>query len=74
MTEPHEKVYRSKKDIIINNFLGGIAWGLGASVGLAILLAILGYIISRIDWVPIFGSIISEASDQVLQKQLQLIQ
>jgi hypothetical protein len=74
MSEPSEKIYRSKKDIFINNFIGGVAWGLGASLGLAVLIAIIGYIISRIDWVPIMGSIVSEASNQVLQKNLQLIQ
>ena len=74
MAESHESVHRSKREIFLNNFLGGIAWGLGASIGLSILLAAVGYIISQIDWVPIVGSIMSEASSQVLQNQLQLIQ
>jgi hypothetical protein len=73
MAEPSEKIYRSRKEIFINNFIGGIAWGLGASIGLAILLATIGFIISQINWVPIIGSIVSEASNQVLQKQLEMV-
>lgn len=53
--QKYEKVTSSKKDIIINNFLGGISWGLGATVGLAIVLTILGYIASKFNTVPIVG-------------------
>jgi len=53
--QPYEKVERSKKQIIINNFIGGIAWGLGATIGLAVVLALLGFLIGRVDFVPIVG-------------------
>lgn len=32
----------SKKDIIIGNFLGGLAWGFGSVVGVALVAAIAG--------------------------------
>jgi len=32
LVEKYERVKRHLKDIILNNFLGGIAWGLGATV------------------------------------------
>ena len=73
MAEPAEKIYKSRKNIFIDNFVGGIAWGLGASVGLAILLAVVGYIISRIDWVPFFGKVMSEASRQVVEKNINFL-
>lgn len=35
----------SKKIILINNFLGGLAWGFGTVVGATAFVAILGYIL-----------------------------
>lgn len=65
--EPFEKVERSKKQIIINNFLGGIAWGLGATIGLTALLAIIGFLVSKIDWMPIIGNVISTGFESAIQ-------
>jgi len=36
----------SKKNIIIGNFLGGLAWGFGTVVGASVVVAILGYILN----------------------------
>lgn len=36
----------NKKHIIINNFLGGLAWGFGTVVGATVIVAIIGYILS----------------------------
>lgn len=36
----------SKKEIIMANFLGGLAWGLGTVVGASAVVAILGYILN----------------------------
>lgn len=33
----------SKKNILVNNFIGGLAWGLGTVIGATIIVAILGY-------------------------------
>jgi hypothetical protein len=38
----------SKKDIMISNFLGGLAWGLGTVVGATIVAAILIYSLKAI--------------------------
>lgn len=65
--QPFEKVEMSRKQIIINNFLGGIAWGLGATIGLGILLAILGFVISKVDLVPIIGNAVSQGFEQALK-------
>ena len=61
--ERYEKVLMGKKQIIINNFLGGISWGLGATVGLAVVLAILGFVIGKIDFVPIVGDFLSNLTE-----------
>lgn len=69
--EPFEKVERSKKSIIVNNFLGGIAWGLGATIGLTALLALIGFAVSRVDWVPVLGNVVSTGFEQAIQNQLR---
>lgn len=63
----YEKITMSKRQIIVNNFLGGIAWGLGATIGLAILLTIIGFAISKIDWIPIVGNTIYNGFNQALK-------
>lgn len=44
----------------INGLLGGIGWGIGITLGTAIFLGLLGFIISKIDFVPIFGHFLSD--------------
>lgn len=70
--EPHEKVYRSKKEIFIDNFIGGIAWAAGSMVGLAIMFAIVGYLLSRIDLVPILGDFLGNVMRDMVEKNPQL--
>ncbi len=42
-----------------HNFMGGIAWGLGVTVGLSVLFAVLGFLGSRVDWVPVIGKFVN---------------
>lgn len=65
--QPYEKVLMNRKQIIVNNFLGGIFWGLGATIGLAIVLAVLGFVVGRLDWVPVIGNIISDSFNQAIE-------
>ncbi len=59
--EKYEQVsQRNRKQIFLNNFIGGIAWGLGATIGASILLAILGIVAGKINTVPLIGSFVSE--------------
>ncbi len=67
--EPHEKIHRSKKEIFVNNFIGGIAWALGATVGIAII----GFLITKVDLVPIVGNFITEVNEYILQKNPQML-
>lgn len=62
MEQPYEKTSQklSLKQIIWNNFVGGIAWGLGATVGISIIFTILGLIAKNIDFVPIIGTFVSD--------------
>lgn len=35
----------SKKHIMLNNFLGGLAWGVGSVIGATVVVTIIGYIL-----------------------------
>lgn len=65
--QPYEKSSKlSRKAIIINNFLGGVSWGLGATVGLALFFLIVGLIAKEINLVPIVGSFVSQVLNYIL--------
>lgn len=72
--EKHQHVQRNLKEIFANNFLGGIAWGLGGTIGLFVGAAILGFILSKIDLIPVIGTFVSDIYNFVLQKNPRLIQ
>ncbi|OGH17059.1 MAG: hypothetical protein A3C30_02290 [Candidatus Levybacteria bacterium RIFCSPHIGHO2_02_FULL_40_18] len=59
------------KNIFATNFLGGIAWGLGATVGLAVVLTLLGLFINKLNLVPIVGSFIADLLKPGLQNNSQ---
>jgi hypothetical protein len=54
--------------IVLNNFIGGISWALGATVGLSLIIAILTLIIQNVNFnlIPVIGSFISNVINFVL--------
>lgn len=54
-SEKYLKPLLSRKQIMVNNFLGGLTWALGSIVGLAIIAAILGFILNAVDFNLILG-------------------
>ncbi|MDO8504086.1 MAG: DUF5665 domain-containing protein [bacterium] len=52
--------------MLYQNFLGGMAWSLGATTGLAIIIAILTFILGRLGGLPLVGewlaNIVAETS------------
>ena len=62
--------YKSRWKILFDNFLGGLAWGLGSFIGLAILAVAAGYIFSKINLIPILGTWIA----QILQDATSKVQ
>jgi len=65
--EKSNQIYKSRGEIFFNNFIGGIAWGLGATFGVSLIVAILGFIATQANLVPVVGSFVSEIIDFVLQ-------
>lgn len=60
-TQPYEQVENaSKGQIILNNFLGGIAWAIGTIVGLSLLAVIIGLLGKNTNLIPFIGDFIAE--------------
>lgn len=66
--EPVEKVYRSRKRMLLDNFLGGIVWSLGVWVGSVIILGLILYFISKVDLVPLIGDFLSNVTKYMAKK------
>lgn len=60
------------KEILFNNFIGGISWALGATVGISLLFALLALIAKQVNLVPIFGSFVSNIITFVLNNNQML--
>ena len=58
--ENYKNVERSLGKIIVNNFIGGIFWSLGAIIGTTIIVSAIAYFVSRVDVIPILGHFIAE--------------
>lgn len=69
MEKSYDNAIRSKKKIFVNNFIGGIAWGLGATIGITLILAVFGYTLRNIVFVPIIGEFVQDVSNFVIQNQ-----
>lgn len=71
--QPHEGVERSRKQIMINNFIGGITWAIGVFVGSTIVVAILVFVFSKVNLIPVVGNFVTQVTKNVLQNNSQLL-
>lgn len=71
--ERHEQIHKTKLEIFFNNFLGGIAWALGVTVGLAVIVTILGLILKHINLIPFFGNFIGGIIEFIITKNPNLL-
>ncbi|MBI2011501.1 hypothetical protein HYS91_01910 [Candidatus Daviesbacteria bacterium] len=58
-----------KKDILIGNFLGGLAWGFGTVIGATIVAALLIAILRSVNVLPVIGVITNTVLETVEQRQ-----
>ena len=76
MTAPKDKsteIYHKRlHKILFDNFLGGIAWGLGVTIGAAIIIAFGGFILSQVNLIPVIGSFVAEVVKFVQQSNPNL--
>lgn len=62
------KVYtRSRKRILLDNLLGGIAWGIGSVIGATIIIWILSFVFVRSQRIPLLGDLIRQVVEEVNQ-------
>ena len=59
------KIYNSIKEILFISFLKGLASGLGWIIGATILVSLLTYILSQIEFIPILGDIVSQLIQEI---------
>ncbi len=71
--EKHEQIHKTRLQIFINNFLGGIAWGLGATVGVSIFFAVVAFVLSKINLIPVVGNFVSGVAVYILQNNPNLL-
>ncbi|MBI2031023.1 MAG: hypothetical protein HYT08_00170 [Candidatus Levybacteria bacterium] len=71
--DKYEKVLKPWKQIVINNFIGGVAWAIGATIGFSLIVAIITIILKQINLIPFIGSFTAEITKYVLQSNPQLI-
>jgi hypothetical protein len=68
--EPIEKVYRPLHTMVRDNFIGGMVWALGATVGIALIAALLGLLVNVLGGVPFVGERLADlvsATNQALK-------
>jgi len=65
------RVHLSTWKIILNNFLGGLAWGLGTVLGATLIVGALLFILSKLNTIPIVGSFINEILSEIQQQSLK---
>jgi hypothetical protein len=71
--EKHEQTNGTRKQIFVNNFLGGIAWALGATFGLALIIAVLSPILKNINLIPFVGNFVAKVIQFVIQNNPNLL-
>ncbi len=54
------EVEASGKKKFLHGLLSGVAYGIGLTLGTTIVIAIIGYFVSKVDFVPIFGTFLSK--------------
>ena len=59
------KIYNSTKKILFVSFIKGLASGLGWIIGATILVSLLTYILSQIEFIPILGDIVSQLIEEI---------
>lgn len=71
--EHYQQVNKKRRNIFIDNFIGGIAWALGATFGLAIIIAVLSLILKNTNLIPFVGNFVAGVIQFVITKNPNLL-
>jgi hypothetical protein len=62
----HANAHVRKRDILVRNFMGGVAWGVGSVVGATLIVAlVLGGLRSIGFFVPFVGDFVTQVVDYI---------
>ncbi|OGY23439.1 MAG: hypothetical protein A2172_04390 [Candidatus Woykebacteria bacterium RBG_13_40_15] len=61
----HSRVHLPTGRVILNNFLGGLAWGVGTVLGATIVVGLVIIILSKISSIPIIGDFIGNILNEI---------
>lgn len=66
-----QNVYRPRKRMMMDNFLGGMMWSFGTLIGGIIIIISAGVFLSKIDLVPIVGGWLRDVVQEAIQAPSQ---
>lgn len=64
----YTRIFLSKRDLIIGNFLGGLAWGLGTFIGATVVVAIAVWLFGLIGGLPLIGQSITDTINHSIRQ------
>jgi hypothetical protein len=61
------KIFLTRREVIVNNFLGGLAWGLGTVLGATVIVGILVWILGQVGAIPLLGESVSNTINETIR-------
>ena len=61
----YTRVYISARKIMLNNFIGGLAWGLGTIIGATIVITLVLILFTNLGGLPIIGDFFNNLAIQI---------
>lgn len=61
-----EQTTKNLREILLNNFIGGLAWAVGVTVGFSLIIFLLANVFRNVGWIPFIGNFISDLTSYVL--------
>lgn len=58
---------KPRKQIFIDNAIGGLAWGVGSIIGATVIIGVLGLVISRSRNIPLIGDVVNVIIEEINQ-------
>lgn len=63
----HTRIYISTGKVILNNFIGGLAWGFGTVLGATVVVGLVVIILSKLNSIPFLGDFFSNILQDIQQ-------
>jgi len=63
----HTRIHISTGKVVLNNFLGGLAWGFGTVLGATLVVALVIFVLTKLNNVPVIGDFFSSILQTIQQ-------